>query len=127
MLQLISFPLRDVTNLLKLASGGGVGSNKDPEIPHPFAFRDPLEAHLLAPFPTFFTFAGPYRGCFIPVDPCSGGLAKCVQNPLGSFHVLWRALEIERRVIGKSLISDLPASREGQTFNAEARVVQHMP
>ncbi len=64
----------------------------DSQVSHPFAFRDPLESHLLAPLPIFVSFTGPDRGRFVPIYFCSRRLAKDVQDFLGPFHVVARAL-----------------------------------
>ncbi len=54
-------------------------SDLDSQVPHAFAFGDPLEPHLPAPLPLFVPFAGPNRTRFVPIDFCSGRLAKDVQ------------------------------------------------
>jgi hypothetical protein len=102
-------------------------SHLDSQISHPFAFRDPLESHFLAPFPFFFFFVGPNRGRFVPVYFCSGRFTKDVQDFLRPFHIVMRSLQVERSVVRKSLVCYFPSSREGQTFYSETVVIEHVP
>ncbi len=102
-------------------------SHLDSQISHPFAFRDPLESHFLAPLPFFVFFASPDRGRFVPVYFCSRRFTKDVQDFLHPFHIVARSLQVERGVIRKSLVYYFPSSREGQTFFSEMVVIKHVP
>jgi hypothetical protein len=53
-------------------------SHLDSQISHPFAFRDPLESHFLAPLPFFVFFTGLDRGRFVLVYFCSGRFTEDV-------------------------------------------------
>ncbi len=98
-------------------------SDLDSQVPHAFAFGDPLEPHLPAPLPLFVPFAGPNRTRFVPIDFCSGRLAKDVQNLLSLYHVFSGTLEVECGVVREGLVRDLSASWESQAFHPESGVV----
>ncbi len=102
-------------------------SHLDSHIFHPFAFRDPLESHFLAPLPILVFFTGPNRGCFVLVYFCTRRFTEGVQDFLRPFHIVARSLQVERSVIRKSLVCYFPSSREGQTFYSETVVIEHVP
>ncbi len=102
-------------------------SHLDSQISHPFAFRDPLESHFLAPLPFFVFFVGLDRGHFVPIYFCSQRFTKDVQDFLCPFHIVARSLQVERGVVHKSLVCYFPSSREGQTFYSETVVIEHVP
>jgi hypothetical protein len=97
----------------------------DSQIFHPFAFRDPLESHFLAPLPFFVFFVGPDRCCFVPVYFFSQRLTENVQDFLRPFYIVASSLQVERNIIRKGLVCYFPSSREGQTFYFEAVVIEH--
>ncbi len=88
-------------------------SHLDSQISHPFAFRDPLESHLLAPLPLFVSFTGPDHSRFVPIYFCSWRSTKDVQDFLRPFHVVACSLHVERGVVREGLVCDFPSSREG--------------
>jgi hypothetical protein len=81
----------------------------------------------MAPLPFFVFFYGPDCGRFVPVYLCSGRFTEDVQDFLRPFHIVARSLQVERSVIRKSLVCYFPSSREGQTFNSETVVIEHVP
>ncbi len=99
-------------------------SHLDSQVSHPFAFRDPLESHFLAPLPFFVFFAGPDRGRFVPVYFCSRHFTEDVHDFLRPFA---RSLQVERSVVRKSLVCYFLSSQEGQTFYSETVVIKHVP
>ncbi len=102
-------------------------SHLDSQISHPFAFRDPLESHFLAPLPFFVFFAGPDHGRFVLVYFCSRRFTENVQDFLHPFHIVACSLQVERGVVHKSLVCYFPSSQEGQTFYSETVVIEHVP
>ncbi len=101
-------------------------SHLDSQIPHPFAFRDPLQSHFLPPLPFFVFFAGPDRDRFVLVYFCSRRFIEDVQDFLCPFQIVARSLQVERGVVRKGLVCYFPSSREGQAFYSKTEVIEHV-